>query len=409
MLVTIVRECIYYVNLRQAYLSSPYYAQRLSSRTMLLTCVPPQYCDEARLRKLYGDSAKRIWIPRTAKALVNLVKEREQTALRLEKAEVELIRKANIARNKWLRSNRPEGSALSGQDLVEEQRRASTVDSVPRIQTPPAATTSNDITPESVTIHVTGSKQASSGDSNVENVHQTTYSQHAVVDEKAEVAEHQPGVKEDDYYTHPYGLEPTLPDIRGSVAAKWIPVEARPYHRPLGNFGRRVDTIRWTRSRLKELNLEIYKLRRRVRRGDATTLPAAFIEFDTQEAAQAAHQAVAHHRPLQMSTRLLGVRSDEVIWSSLRMTWWERVVRKTMVLALISVAIIFWSIPSAFIGLVSNIEFLSAISFLAWLKALPKPILGFIQGFIPALALSMWMALVPVMLRGMYRHRTQTA
>ena len=113
----------------------------------------------------------------------------------------------------------------------------------------------------------------------------------------------------DSDYTHPYGLDPKLPDLRGSVAAQWLPAEKRPYHRPIGNFGRRVDTIRWTRQRLQSLNQQIFKLRKRVHRGDeGASLPAAFIEFDTQEAAQAAHQVVAHHRPMQMSPRLLGIR-----------------------------------------------------------------------------------------------------
>jgi len=151
--------------------------------------------------------------------------------------------------------------------------------------------------------------------------------------------------------------------------------------------------------KLKELNLEIFKLRRQVRRGDGQTLPAAFIEFDTQEAAQAAHQVVAHHRPLQLAPRLLGVRPNEVVWSALRMRWWERIIRRLLIMALIAVAIIFWSIPSAMIGIVSNIKFLSGIVFLKWIKLLPSPILGFLQGFIPAIALSFWMSLVPAMLR----------
>ena len=80
----ISRECIYYINLRQAYLLSPYYAKRLSSRTVLFTCVPEQFRDEARLKKLFGDSVKNVWIPTYSGDLDDLVKERNQTALRLE-------------------------------------------------------------------------------------------------------------------------------------------------------------------------------------------------------------------------------------------------------------------------------------------------------------------------------------
>ncbi|KAF7559027.1 hypothetical protein G7046_g5119 [Stylonectria norvegica] len=381
-LFTIARECIYYVNIRQAYLSSPHYAKRLSSRTVLLTCVPQQYLDEARLRKLYGDSVKRIWIPRTDKALLKLVKEREQTALRLEKAEIELIKKANLARNKRLLSQPPTELALSPIETFTTDSRASASFHTGR---------------DSESDHVRFSETPRPDDS------ETGHGFKTQATEVAETPESSPDLREkaeDPEYTHPYGLDPDIPDLRGSVAAQWIPVEARPHHRPLGNFGRRVDTIRWTRVRLRELNLQIFKMRRQLRRGDGSALPAAFVEFDTQEAAQAAHQTLAHHRPMQLSPRILGIRPDEVVWTALRMRWWERIIRRFLILGLITVAIIFWSIPSALIGIMSNVQFLSSkIFFLKWIIKLPKPILGFLQGFVPAMALSWWMSFVPAMLR----------
>ena len=85
------RECVYFINLRQAYLLSPYYADRLSSRTVLFTCVPHQILDENKLRKIFGDAAKHIWIPREMEELDELVKNREGTTARLDKAEILLI------------------------------------------------------------------------------------------------------------------------------------------------------------------------------------------------------------------------------------------------------------------------------------------------------------------------------
>ncbi|RSL61831.1 hypothetical protein CEP51_013562, partial [Fusarium floridanum] len=352
-LFTISRECIYYVGIRQAFISSPHYAKRLSPRTLLITSVPERYLDEARIRKLYGDSVKRVWIPRTAKALIKLVEEREQTALRLEKAEIKLIKKANMVRKKQMTVQPPTTSSSAE----------------------PCAAPSN------------SSTRTECDSEQPRSMFQTdTYD----LLEKA---------AEDPEYIHPYGLNPDLPDVRGSVAAQWIPVTVRPHHRPLHNFFRRVDTIRWCRKRLNELNLEIFKLRRQVRRGDGQTLPAAFIEFDTQESAQAAHQVVAHHLPLQLAPRILGVRPDEVVWSSLRMYWWERIIRRFLVVGLVTVAIIFWSIPSAFIGIISNIKFLSRLPLLRWVKLFPDAITGFLHGFLPAIALSFWMSLVPAMLR----------
>ncbi|KAF4990512.1 hypothetical protein FGRMN_8412 [Fusarium graminum] len=385
-LFTITRECFYYIGIRQAYLSSPHYAKRLSSRTVLVTSIPERYLDEGRLRKLYGDSVKRVWIPRTAKALIKLVEEREQTAMRLEKAELLLIKKAHLARQKNLDKNPPSASPSAEPcatdssfsyrtNLSSEQNRPG---SVQRLETPQDHEHKENETQEHT---------AKSDFSEVTKA--SSHNNHSLLEKSAE----------DPEYVHPYGLDPNLPDVRGSVAAQWIPVTARPYHRPLHNFFRRVDTIRWCRMKLKDLNHDIYKLRRQVRRGDGQTLPAAFIEFDTQEAAQAAHQIVAHHRPLQLAPRLLGVRPNEVIWSALRIRWWERIVRRLLIMSLVAAAIIFWSIPSAMIGIVSNIDFLSGIIFLHWIKLLPKPILGFLQGFIPAIALSFWMSLVPAMLR----------
>ncbi|KAL7966510.1 hypothetical protein HDV63DRAFT_397117 [Trichoderma sp. SZMC 28014] len=400
-LFTIVRECIYFVNLRQAYLSSPYYADRLSSRTMLLLCVPKPYRDEARLRKLYGDSAKRIFIPRTTRELVNLVKEREETAMRLEKAEITLIKKANAARSKFLRNN-PQSAgvrhwfttgremrALNGQTVgdgkdVSSHNEMSTVDSgeTVRQSNEPREAASSEI-------------QFLPDIENQVNVHTTEQGENVTSREGEEEIK-----AEDLDYVHPYGLRPNLPDVRGSVAAEWIQAEARPYHRPIGNFGRRVDTIRWTRRRLKELNKEIYQLRRRIRRGEADPLPAAFIEFDTQEAAHAAQQVVVHHLPLQMAPGLLGVRPEEVIWKSLRMRWWERIIRRLAILCAITAAIIFWSIPAAFVGIVSNIDFLTKeIPFLHWVGDLPSFVKGVIGGFLPPFALSVLMALVPIILR----------
>lgn len=91
-LYTIMRECIYYINLRQAFLISPMYSERLSSRTVLFTSVPQAYLDERKLRKIFGNSVQRIWISGDASKVEDLVGERDKTAFKLEKAEVKLIK-----------------------------------------------------------------------------------------------------------------------------------------------------------------------------------------------------------------------------------------------------------------------------------------------------------------------------
>lgn len=362
------RECIYYINLRQAYLLSPAFSKRLSSRTVLFTCIPKPYADEAKLRKLFGDSVKNVWIPRDTGALRALVEDREETADRLQQAEIRLIRLANAARQRALSKNPAAADHAS----------------LPASGTPTAPATTpletSQVDPEK-----------GQTDTVVQPAEPPRSTSGSLTAEK----------EENEEYTHPYGLHPSLPDVRGSVAALWIPAEARPHHRPLQNFGRRVDTIRWTRLRLKVLNREIWKLRRRHRGGDGTPLNAAFVEFDSQASAQAAFQILAHHQPLHMSPRYIGLQPDEIIWSALRIRWWELIMRRFFMMGVIAAAVIFWSIPSAFAGTITNVESLSEkVFFLSWIVKLPDAILGIIEGLLPALVLSWLMAAVPWMLRG---------
>jgi hypothetical protein len=371
------RECIFYINLRQAYLLSPAHAQRLSSRTVLFTCVPRALLDERKIQKLFGDSVRNIWIPRNTKDLASVVKEREQTAMRLEKAEITLIKKANAARIKKLGIEKQ--VTVHGQPCMASRKNSKSSSS--RGNAP------SDIVDKRVEGPQVVETPGRFSNSNSEPSDSPLFEQEDKV--------------EDPDYIHPYGLDPSLPDVRGSVAAQWIPVEARPTHRPLANYGRQVDTIRWTRLKLKELGIKTYKLRRDLKAGLGPPICSVFVEFDSQASAQAGYQILVHHRPLHMSPAYIGIRPNDVIWSTLRMQWWERIMRRFLFMGAITAAIIFWSIPSAFVGLVSNVKFLSSnVPFLRWILQMPKAILGVISGLLPALALSLLMAAVPGMLRG---------
>lgn len=392
----ICRECIYYINLRQAYLLSPNMSKRLSARTVLFTCIPKPYLDEAKLRKLFGDSAKNIWIPKNTNYLRGLVEDRDDVAERLEKAEIELIKKANTIRMKNIKEGK--GAPAFSDELTTDDPQSSKTSSF-SLQDSNESTQDGDL-----------EKGTKTDPIRIRMSERRTEVPPVPVDETetpATLPGEDPGApkkpEEDDLgpeYQHPYGYSSSLPDVRGSVAAIFLRANDRPHHRPLHNFGRRVDTIRWTRARLKVLNRDIWKLRRKFRSGDGQPLSSAFIEFDSQASAEAAYQILAHHQPMHMSPRYIGVRPEQVIWSSLRIRWWERIMRQFLMLALVVVAIIFWSFPSAAVGIVSNIDFLAEkVPFLFWIPLLPKVIVGVIKGLLPAMALSMLMAIVPAGLR----------
>ncbi|KAF8463896.1 phosphate metabolism protein [Kalaharituber pfeilii] len=98
-LYTVYRELIFYINLRQAYMFSPFYGPRISARTVLITCVPPEYMSESALRRVF-DNVKRIWLNSDTEELEKLVKERDEVAMKLEAAEVKLIKLTDAARRK---------------------------------------------------------------------------------------------------------------------------------------------------------------------------------------------------------------------------------------------------------------------------------------------------------------------
>lgn len=304
----IMRECIFYINLRQAFLLSPTYSKRISSRTVLFVSVPDAYLDEAKFKKLFSDSIKRVWITGDTEKLDDLVEERDKVAMKLEKAQVKLIKLANAARLKAAKKGGAPEKTPSAQDT-----------------------------------------EAGASD----------------------------------------------------AAARWIPQKKRPTHRLglLGLVGKKVDTIEWCRSELQRLIPAVDATQADYRAGKAKKIPAVFAEFYTQSDAQAAYQVTTHHQALQMTPKYIGIQPTEVIWKSLRVSWWQRVVRRYAVIAFISALIIFWAIPVTVVGIISQVSYLKKVSFLTWLDKIPDVIMGVVSGLLPSVALAVLMSLVPVIMR----------
>jgi hypothetical protein len=310
----VTRETLYYINLRQVYLLSPRYANRISSRTVLFTSVPTPYLDEAKLRRVFGPAVKNIWICTDCDDIEDLIEERDKVAFRLEGAEVKLVRQANAARLKSLKK--------SGAGRAEEGHSHAV---------------------------------AASEDPNAES---------------------------------------------GSVAARWLSQKKRPTHRLKPLIGKKVDTINWSRSELEKLLPKVDDLQEAHRAGKAKYINAVFIEFVSQSAAQDAYQALAHHQPLHMAPRYVGLRPEEIIWKNLKIRWWERVIRLIATTAFIVAMIVFWAIPVAFVGTLSNINYLTdKVKFLRFILDIPPAILGVITGLLPVVLLAILISLVPIILR----------
>ncbi len=311
----VMRESIYYINLRQAYLLSPLYASRMSSRTVLFSSVPTAYLNEAKLRRMFGKQVKNLWIANECKEIEELVEERDKVAFKLEAAETKLVKIANAAR---LKSIKKGGAHEEG--------------------------------------HL-----ASTGDGNV-------------------------------------GGE------SGSAAARWLKPKDRPTHRLKPIIGKKVDTINWCRSELERIIPKVEALQAKYRAGEGKFINSVFIEFYTQSEAQAAYQSLSHHQALHMSPRFIGINPEEVIWKNLKINWASRIVRNIATTAFVVALIVFWSIPVAVVGVLSNVKALETTPGLTWLKFLdkiPSVILGVVEGLLPSVLLAVLMSLLPIILRMM--------
>jgi hypothetical protein len=175
----------------------------------------------------------------------------------------------------------------------------------------------------------------------------------------------------------------------------------RPTHRLKPLIGKKVDSIEHYRQQLKDLLPRIKSAQQSHISGKEKTLTAVFIEFSTLAAAQAAATQRTHRRPTSdITTRQMGVLPAEVIWKNLGISSKSRFVRKLVATLAISALILFWSIPVAIVGIISNVSYLTEnVPFLAWIDSIPSVILGVVTGLLPTVMLAVLMALVPVICR----------
>lgn len=180
-------------------------------------------------------------------------------------------------------------------------------------------------------------------------------------------------------------------------------IKKRPTHRLKFLIGKKVDTLKYCPERIGELNKLIKE--KQDARQDYDQLPAAFVEFSSSYEAQRAYQGV-----LQATNKLKGVRCipnvspDDVIWSNLNLTGAKRHLQRILANTFLLLLIIFWCIPVAVVGAISNINTLTTlVPFLKFINNMPSSIMGIITGLLPVVALAVLMLLVPPIIRLMGR------
>lgn len=164
--------------------------------------------------------------------------------------------------------------------------------------------------------------------------------------------------------------------------------------------GKTVDAIKWYREQIKKIQAKIEELRASYESGDPRGGAAVFVEYTTLAEAQRSCQQIASADVLSLSPRYTGVSPSEVIWDNLTLHPARRISQEGVASAIIIATIVFWSIPSGFVGLVSNISALAeTVEWLSFLKRLPKAVLSLLSGLLPPLATSWLSSFVPKLFR----------
>lgn len=183
----------------------------------------------------------------------------------------------------------------------------------------------------------------------------------------------------------------------------------RPHHKlktkwfnkiPLIGGGEKVDSIDYYLKRIDELNKEI-SYQQENWKNEFDDMGSLFIQFETQYDAQKCYQNIdLVMEKSAFGSKYIGYAPNDLIWENVSMNKAVRVGKEKSATTMIVLLLIFWSIPVAVVGCISNINFLTdKVHFLRFINNCPKVILGLITGLLPTIMLSVLMMLVPVFIK----------
>ncbi|ORY32218.1 hypothetical protein BCR39DRAFT_523325 [Naematelia encephala] len=354
------REMQHWLVVRQKYLISPHHSKIPQANTVLITGIPKEYLDEPKLEQLFSrlpGGVKRIWLVRNLKEMPGLWERRNKAAVKLESAEVKLVKLAR------------EHHAQTKDKVAKLEKKGKPV---PEALTGP-------VNPDLLKSKEHGSAETGT------------------------VANH----------THLTLADQLVP------RAKRPTIRLKPRWAPFGlgflGIGEKVDAVDWARKEIAECTEGLDKSREQLLKdvntpgmGEETYPPlnSAFIHFNQQIAAHMAAQCVAHNQPYRMNNRYIEMAPANVIWRNLSLNPYEMKVRQALSYAATVGLILLWTFPVAFIGALSNISTLtSTYSWLSWLDWLEgdsfgKSLLrGVVSGVLPPVLLALLMQLLPSVLR----------
>ncbi|EIF45524.1 rsn1-like protein [Brettanomyces bruxellensis AWRI1499] len=178
---------------------------------------------------------------------------------------------------------------------------------------------------------------------------------------------------------------------------QYVPRKKWPRLRP-SKFSRKVDMIDYYKKRIPELNEEIEELQNGYKLSNPMNSVA--VEFVNLSYAQVAFQQEPYDQPQYFTPRQFGVEPSDIFWPNMQIFWWERISRRAVGVSIITVLVIFWAIPSALVGMISNLTYLTnKLTFLRFIYKLPSSLLGLVTSLLPTVMMTLLMMILPMFIR----------
>ncbi|MCL7025521.1 hypothetical protein MKW94_001808 [Papaver nudicaule] len=164
-----------------------------------------------------------------------------------------------------------------------------------------------------------------------------------------------------------------------------------------GLWGKRVDSIEFYQYQIKELEKMMASERQRILKDPKSIMPVAFVSFDSRWAAAVCAQTQQSKNPTWWLTYWAPEPRD-VYWRNLAIPFVSLSIRKLIIAITVFALVFFYMIPIAFVQSLANLEGLEKVApFLRPVIELGV-IKSFLQGFLPGLALKIFMYILPTVL-----------
>ncbi|XP_044466240.1 CSC1-like protein At3g21620 [Mangifera indica] len=162
----------------------------------------------------------------------------------------------------------------------------------------------------------------------------------------------------------------------------------------LGLWGDRVDAIDFYTSKIDSLTTEINLERNKILSNSKYVMPAAFVSFKTRWAAAVCAQTQQTRNPTVWLTEWAPEPRD-VYWDNLAIPFVSLAIRRLIIAVAYFFLTFFFMIPIAFVQSLANIEGIEKAA--PFLKPIieVKVIKSFIQGFLPGIALKIFLIFLP--------------